>query len=75
MKSAIANHGEAWYGDGAQVGALARAQLAAYYANAGRLDEAQKLAEEVSTRFPGAVDHAGSRLTDVLRKMKLLRGP
>jgi TolA-binding protein len=75
LKSAIAAHGEAWYGDGAQVGALARAQLATYYANAGRLDEAQKLAEEVSSQFPGAVDHSGSRLTDALRRMKLLRLP
>jgi hypothetical protein len=72
LKSAIADHGEAWYGDGAQVGALARAQLAAYYANTGRLEEAQKLADEVRTRFPGAVDHAGARLTDALRRMKLL---
>ena len=72
LKTAIADHGDAWYGDGAQVGALARAQLAAYYANTGRLDEAQKLADEVRSRFPGAVDHSGARLTGALRRMKLL---
>jgi hypothetical protein len=75
LKSAIANHGNAWYGDGVQVGALARAQLAASYANAGRTDEAQKLAEELRSQFPGAVDHSGARLTEGLQTLKPVRVP
>ncbi len=73
LTSAIANHGDAWYGDGVQVGAYARAQLASFYANSNRLSEALKLTDEVKTQFPGAVDHSGVPLADTLRKMKLLQ--
>lgn len=73
LKSAIANHGDAWYGDGVQVGAFARAQLASFYASSDRATEAQKLAEQVRTQFPGAVDHRGVPLVDTLRRMKLLQ--
>jgi hypothetical protein len=72
LKEAIANHGDSWYGDGVQVGAFARAQLAVFYSNHGRAAEAQALAKEVVERFPGAVDHSGRPLVDMLRKLKLL---
>jgi hypothetical protein len=75
LKSAIAKYGNSWYGDGVQVGALARAQLAASYANAGRRDEAQKLAEELRLQFPGAVDHSGARLAEGLQTLKPTRVP
>lgn len=74
LKQAIANHSDARYGDGTQVGAFARALLAAYYARNGKLDEAKTLAAEVRSQFPGAVDHAGLRLTETLRKMNLIGG-
>lgn len=74
LKQAIASHSDARYGDGTQVGAFARALLAAYYARNGKLDEARKLAAEVQSRFPGAVDHAGLRLSETLRKMQLIGG-
>ena len=41
LKAAIQAHGDTWYGDGAQVGALARVQLAAFYAADGRSVEAR----------------------------------
>jgi hypothetical protein len=72
LKTAIDAHGDAWYGDGVQVGALARAQLAAFYAAAGKMPEAKALANEVVERFPGAVDHGGRPLVAMLQKMKLL---
>ena len=72
LEQAISQHENAWYGNGVQVGAFARAMLAAHYANSGRLDDAMKLAEEVATRFPGAVDHAGKPLADALRTLNLL---
>ena len=72
LKTAIDAHGDAWYGDGVQVGALARAQLAAFYAAAGRMTEAKALANDVVERFPGAVDHNGRPLVAMFQNMKLL---
>jgi hypothetical protein len=69
----IADHSDAWYGDGTQVGPFAKAQLAALYASTGRQAEALTRAEEVAREFPESVDHSGSRLTDTLRRMKLLQ--
>lgn len=72
LKVAIANHENTWYGDGVQVGALARVQLAAFYAADGRSAEAQALVKEVVDRFPGAIDHNGRPLVEALRRLKLL---
>lgn len=72
LKTAIADHADTWYGDGVQVGALARVQLAAFYAAGGRSEEAQALAKEVVDRFPGAIDHNGRPLVEALRRLKLL---
>jgi hypothetical protein len=72
LKTAIREHENTWYGDGVQVGAFARAQLAAFYAAAARMPEATTLAKEISERFPGAVDHSGRPLEEMLRKLKLL---
>lgn len=72
LKTAIEAHGDTWYGDGVQVGALARVQLAAFYAAGGRLAEARVLAREVVDRFPGAVDHSGRQLVEALRSLNLL---
>lgn len=72
LKAAIEAHGDAWYGDGVQVGAFARVQLAAFYAADGRLAEARVLAREVVDTFPGAVDHNGRPLLEALRSLNLL---
>ena len=72
LKTAIEAHADTWYGNGVQVGALARAQLAALYASTDRLAEAKALAKEVTERFPGAVDHNGRQLVETLRNLKLL---
>jgi hypothetical protein len=71
LKTAIETHGDTWYGDGVQVGAFARAQLAAFHAAAGKMTEAKALADEIAERFPGAVDHRGQLLLDLLRNLKL----
>lgn len=55
-----------------QVGAFARAQLAVFYSAHGRKAEGQVLAKEVAEKFPGAVEHNGRPLADLLRKMGLL---
>lgn len=72
LKKAIKDHGDTWYGNGVQVGALARAQLAAYYAANDKVSDAKKLAKEVVERFPNAVDHGGRPLVNMLRGLNLL---
>jgi hypothetical protein len=70
LKSAIGTYGDTWYGDGVQVGALARAQLAMTYAATGRVDDAKVLVKEIEDKFPGAVDHGGRPLLDSLRRLR-----
>jgi uncharacterized protein (DUF1810 family) len=72
LKTAITTYGDTWYGDGVQVGAFGRAQLAVYYATHDRLAEGKALAKEVMDKFPGAVDHRGKPLLDTLRALKLI---
>jgi hypothetical protein len=71
LKRAIAQHADDWYGDGVQVGALARVHLAAHYAETNRRQEAVVLAEEVRKSFPDAVDHSGGSLVEMLQRMKV----
>jgi hypothetical protein len=75
LKQAIGNHGDAWCESGVQVGALARARLAVQYAALEMFDEAERLAEELVTLFPGAIDESGASLDDVLKAVRLLRHP
>ena len=72
LKQAIANHSDARYGDGTQVGAFARAFLADLLRRGNRLDEAKALAAEVVAKYPGAVDHSGRRIADVLKQIGLI---
>ena len=72
LKRAIAEHGDDWYGNGVQVGALARVHLAGHYTDTNRRDEAVALAEEVRKSFPDAVDHSGGSLIEMLQRIKLL---
>jgi hypothetical protein len=74
LKEGIATHSGAWCESGVQVGALARALLAVQYAGSGKLDEAERLAKELLTLFPGAIDESGAPLDDVLEGIRLLRG-
>lgn len=73
LKEAIADHSDAWCESGVQVGGLARARLAVHYVWLERFDEAERLAEEVQSMFPGAIDESGAPLEDVLKAVKLLR--
>jgi hypothetical protein len=75
LKLAIADHDDAWFEDGAQVGPLARALLAMYYAELDRFDDAERLATEIVTHYPGSIDSGGGSLDDVLPALKLLRPP
>jgi hypothetical protein len=75
LKVAIAEHDDAWFENGAQVGPLARALLATYYAGLDRFDEAEELATEIVRQYAGSVDLAGASLDDVLPALKKLRPP
>jgi hypothetical protein len=75
LRQAIRNHGNAWCESGVQVGALARARLAVHYAGLGKIDEAEHLAEQLVTGFPGAIDESGASLDNVLKGVRLLRHP
>ena len=73
LKQIIADYSDAWCESGVQVGALARALLAVHYVELDRFDEAERLAAEVSARYPGSIDDAGAPLDDLLNGLRLLR--
>jgi hypothetical protein len=75
LRQAIAEHSDAWYESGVQVGALARARLAVELVATGHAVEAERLARELVERYPDAIDHAGTRLSAVLEGLRLLRAP
>lgn len=72
LKQAIDRHADAWYGDGTQVGPMARAYLAALYQKQQRQEEAAAVARAIATETPDAVDHRGRRIIDVLRGLGVL---
>ena len=47
--------------------------LAVQLAGLGDFDEAERLATEVVTMFPGSIDDSGAPLDDVLEGIRLLR--
>ena len=73
LREAIGFEGDAWFENGVQVAALARAMLAVHLAGLERFDEAERVATELVTRFPGSVDSTGASLDDTLLAIKLLR--
>jgi hypothetical protein len=73
LRTAISSHSDAWFENGVQVGAMARAMLAVHLAGLDRFDEAEAIAKELVTRYPGAIDETGASLDDLLESVKLLR--
>ena len=53
--------------------AISRAMLAIHLAGLERFDEAERIATELVTRYPGAIDQTGASLDDTLVAIKLLR--
>ena len=72
LKQAIERHADAWYGDGTQVGPMARAFLASLYQRQERREDAIATARAVASATPDAVDHQGRRIVDVLKGQGLL---
>jgi hypothetical protein len=75
LRQAIDFEGDAWFENGVQVAALARAMLAIHLAGLERFDEAEEVAAELVRRFPGAVDQTGASLDDTLTAIRQLRPP
>ena len=73
LKQPIERHADAWYGDGTQVGPMARAFLASLYQRQDRREEAIAAARAVASSTPDAVDHQGRRIVDVLKGQGLLQ--
>jgi hypothetical protein len=72
LEQVIERHSDAWYGDGTQVGPMARALLASLYQRQDRQQEAIAAARAVESSTPDAVDHQGRRIVDVLKGQGLL---
>jgi hypothetical protein len=70
LKEAIEKHSDSWYGDGVQVGAMARYWLAVHYRQLGRNEEAEQLFQQIRTEYPNAINHQGVPLADVMSKGK-----
>lgn len=66
LKQVIRDHGDCRYGNGVQVGAMARYHLICILMGTGKQEEAEKYREELKTSFPNAIDHAGKPLIELL---------
>ncbi len=66
FEEAIARSPDCFYGDGVQVGAYARYLLGRLYQRTGRDGEAARVFGEIRTSFPGAVDHDGRPLVELI---------
>jgi tetratricopeptide (TPR) repeat protein len=66
LKKAIEEFSDCWYGNGVQVGAMARFLLAGYYQQTGQEEEAARLYGEIREQYPNAVTHDGKSLIDAI---------
>lgn len=66
LKQAIDGFSDCFYGDGVQVGAYARYYLAYHYKELGKQNEANKLFEEISEKYPNAINHKGKLLVTLI---------
>jgi hypothetical protein len=68
LKDAAEKYGDAFYGDGCQVGPYALFQLAAYYADSGAADNAKATYDTLRTKHATAIDHGGQTLVSQIPK-------
>ena len=67
FQSCIDKYDDCFYGDGVQVGAYARFQLAQDYQSQGETAKAKALFDEIITKYPGTIDHTGTLLVDRIK--------
>jgi len=68
LQQAIEDFDDCFYGDGVQVGAYARFMLGHVYLKGDKLQEAEKLFDELREGYAGAIDHRGNLLLAMLPK-------
>ena len=66
LKQVIRDHDDCRYGNGAQIGAMARYHLIVILKETGKQEEAEKYREELRTDFPDAIDYNGKLLAKLL---------
>jgi tetratricopeptide (TPR) repeat protein len=67
FKDCIEKYNDCYYGDGVQVGALARFWLANYYNHTGENEKAEALYKEIKNNCSDALDHNGQFLTNRIK--------
>jgi len=68
LNECVEKYNDCMYGDGVQVGALARFLLVQSYKSSNDEEKAEALENEIRTKFPDAVDHGGNLLVDDLKE-------
>lgn len=67
FKDCIEKFNDCYYGDGVQVGALARFCLANYYRETGEKEKAQALYKEIKSTYSDSIHHNGQLLIDLIK--------
>jgi TolA-binding protein len=70
LREAIDKYSDCWYGDGAQVGPLARMYLGMHLWGSGNKAAGKKLFDEVREKYPEALSHQGQLLKDVMAEIE-----
>ncbi len=66
LRQVIRDNGTCMYGNGVQVGALARYYLVIMLKQDNKGEESQKLLDEMNELYPNAIDHQGEFLADLI---------
>jgi hypothetical protein len=70
LKVVIEQFSDCWYGNGAQVGALARFYLAGNFLRAGKSEEAKPLLDELGRDYPDAITHQGVLVAKLVKQQR-----
>lgn len=68
LRKAIAEFSDCYYGNGVQVGAYARLHPAYYFTKTGQEKKTKEMFQEISDKYPDAIDHSGKPLADIIAK-------
>jgi len=71
FKQAIEKYSDCFYGNGTQVGPYAKFLLAIMYLKSGKKTQAEKLFNEIKTKYPDAIDHHGKNLVSIIKTIKI----
>ena len=72
LQDCIEEYNDCFYGDGVQVGVYARYLLAEDLRHSGESAKADALFGEIKSKYPGAIDHGGNLLVEMIKGNKRL---